>query len=321
MEILLEVRDLFTSYGIYEGRLKVLDGVNLAVPLGEKIGLVGETGCGKTTTMKSILRILPPGGRVDSGQILFKGRDLLKASGGEIQGIYGSGISMIFQDPTAALDPVFTVGDQLVAVIRYGSRVSMSLREARERAVAALKEVQMPDPKRILSNYPIQLSGGMRQRVCIAMALATEPELLIADEPTTSLDVTIQAQILRLLYFLVGRRNTSVIFITHSLGVVREMADKVNVMYAGTIVECGSTEEIFSHPLHPYTIDLLAAMPRLSGGGLEERVPGRIPDYLNLPVGCRFQPRCVKAQLRCSLEKPKLTEVRPGHYVACFLED
>lgn len=321
MGALLEVKNLYASYRIYEGRLKVLNNVNLTVPSGEKVGLVGEAGCGKTTTMKAILRLLPPTGQVEGGQVLFRQMDLLKISGRELQPIRGSGISMIFQDPTTALDPVFTVGDQLMAVIRYGSRVKMIQREIRERALAALREVQMPDPKRILSNYPVQLSGGMRQRVCIAMALATEPELLIADEPTTSLDVTIQDQILKLLYALVERHQTAVIFITHSLGVVREMADKVNVMYAGSIIESGKTEEIFSHPLHPYTIDLLAAMPRLSGGGLEERVPGRIPDYLNPPIGCRFQPRCTKAKLRCSLEIPDFIEVSPDHFIACFLEE
>jgi|UniRef100_A0A7V3KMQ5 peptide/nickel transport system ATP-binding protein len=320
MEPLLELKDLCISYKIYEGRMKVIDKVTLTVLPGEKIGIVGESGCGKTTTMKSILRILPPNGRVDSGQAFFKGKDLLKISDTDMQRIRGNGISMIFQDPTAALDPVFTVGDQLIAVIRYGSKVPINRREARTRAIAALKEAQMPDPERIMSNYPVQLSGGMRQRVCIAMALATEPELLIADEPTTSLDVTIQDQVLRLLHSLVERRKTSVIFITHNLGVVRVIADKVNVMYAGTIVESGHTQEIFTNPLHPYTVDLLAAMPRLSGGGLEERVPGRIPDYLNPPLGCRFQPRCTKAQLRCSLEKPKLVEAKPGHFVACFLE-
>ena len=318
MAPLLEIKNLYASYRIYEGRLKVLNDVNLTVPQGEKVGLVGEAGCGKTTTMKAILRLLPQAGQVEGGQVLFRQMDLLKATGREIQRIRGSGISMIFQDPTAALDPVFTVGDQLMAVIRYGSRMKLSSRDIREKALEALKEVQMPDPKRILSNYPVQLSGGMRQRVCIAMALATEPELLIADEPTTSLDVTIQDQILRLLHALVERRQTAVIFITHSLGVVREMADRVNVMYAGSIIESGKTEEIFSHPLHPYTIDLLTAMPRLSGGGLEEKVPGRIPDYLNPPVGCRFQPRCSKAKLRCSLEKPEFQEVKLDHFLACF---
>jgi peptide/nickel transport system ATP-binding protein len=321
VETLLEIKDLFVSYRIYEGSLKVLNGVNLRVPFGEKVGLVGEAGCGKTTTMKAILRILPPTGRIDGGQVYFKEMDLRKASNGELQRIRGNGISMIFQDPTAALDPVFTVGDQLMAVIRFGSRTPSTVKEARERAIAALNEVQMPDPKRIMNNYPIQLSGGMRQRVCIAMALSTEPELLIADEPTTSLDVTIQDQILRLLYALVERRNTSVIFITHSLGVVREMADRVNVMYAGSIVESGPTRDVFVHPMHPYTIDLMTAMPRLSGGGLEERVPGRIPDYLNPPVGCRFQPRCSCARLKCALERPPFMEVAPGHQVACFREN
>ncbi|MCR4428528.1 MAG: ABC transporter ATP-binding protein [Caldiserica bacterium] len=318
---LLEITNLFVSYKIYEGKLKVLDGVNFSVGNGEKVGLVGEAGCGKTTTMKTILGLLPQSGRVDGGEIFFNGKDLLKATPREIQNLRGKGISMIFQDPTAALDPVFTVGDQLMAVIRYGSREKMNTKEVKEKALDALREVKMPDPKRILSNYPIQLSGGMRQRVCIAMALATEPELLIADEPTTSLDVTIQDQILKLLHALVEKRGTSVIFITHSLGVVREMADKVNVMYAGSIIESGKTREIFSNPLHPYTIDLMKAIPRLSGGGLEERVPGRIPDYLNPPIGCRFQPRCLRAKFKCSVEKPELVEIKPDHFLACFFSE
>lgn len=319
-EQLLQIQDLHVEFKVYEGRLRVLNGVHLSVGAGERVGLVGEAGCGKTTTMKCVLRILPsPPGRITKGQILFHGRDILRMAPREVQRVRGRGIAMIFQDPTAALNPVFTVGDQLMAVIKHGSRDSFGRKEIRERAVAILREVQLPDPERMLTSYPIQLSGGMRQRVCIAMALSTEPELLIADEPTTSLDVTIQDQILRLLYALVERRDTSVIFITHSLGVVREMADWVYVMYAGSIVEVAKKDELFTHPLHPYTVGLMSAVPKLTGGGIAEGVPGRIPDYLNPPPGCRFHPRCPHAMPECQLGRPPLIQLGENHKVACLL--
>jgi peptide/nickel transport system ATP-binding protein len=319
-EQFLRIQDLHVEFKVYEGRLRVLNGVALSVGPGERVGLVGEAGCGKTTTMKCVLRILPsPPGRITKGQILFHGRDILRMAPRAVQRVRGRGIAMIFQDPTAALNPVFTVGDQLMAVIKHGSRNSLGRKEIRERAVAILREVQLPDPERLLTNYPIQLSGGMRQRVCIAMALSTEPELLIADEPTTSLDVTIQDQILRLLHALVERRDTSVIFITHSLGVVREMADWVYVMYAGSIVEAAKKDELFTHPLHPYTVGLMSAVPKLTGGGIAEGVPGRIPDYLNPPPGCRFHPRCPHAMPECQLGQPPLIPLGENHEVACLL--
>lgn len=319
-EPLLVVEDLYVEFKVYEGRLRVLNGVHMTVRPGEKVGLVGEAGCGKTTTMKCVLRILPsPPGRITAGQISFHGRDVLRMPLKEIQRVRGRGGSMIFQDPTAALNPVFTVGDQLMTVIKYGSRDSLSRKEIRERAIAALREVQLPDPERILACYPVQLSGGMRQRVCIAMALSTEPELLIADEPTTSLDVTIQDQILRLLHALVEQHGTSVIFITHSLGVVREMANRVYVMYAGNIVEGAETEELFANPLHPYTVGLMNAVPKLTGGGIASGITGRIPDYLNPPSGCRFHPRCARAMPECQREQPSFVEVGEDHEVACFL--
>ncbi len=317
---LLHIQGLHVEFKVYEGLLRVLNGVQMAVHQGERVGLVGEAGCGKTTTMKCVLRILPsPPGRITAGQITFHGQDILTMSAQQIQRVRGRGIAMIFQDPTAALNPVFTIGDQLMTVIKYGSRGNLGQKEVRARAVAVLREVQLPDPERILTNYPVQLSGGMRQRVCIAMALSTEPEVLIADEPTTSLDVTIQDQILRLLNELVERRDTSVIFITHSLGVVREMADRVYVMYAGSIVESAPKEELFRNPLHPYTQGLMRAVPKLTGGGIAEGIPGRIPNYLNPPPGCRFQPRCPQAIEGCELSSPPLVQVRPGHEVACFL--
>lgn len=319
-DALLDIRDLHVEFKVYEGRLKVLNGVFLAVREGQRVGLVGEAGCGKTTTMKCVLRILPsPPGRITKGEILFRGEDILRMHPRKVQRIRGRRISMIFQDPTAALNPVFTIGDQLITVIRYGSHNSLPRKEVRRRAIKALAEVQLPDPERIMASYPIQLSGGMRQRVCIAMALATEPDLLIADEPTTNLDVTIQDQVLRLLNELVNRRKTSVIFITHSLGVVREMADWVYVMYAGNIIEGTLKGELFREPLHPYTQGLMRAVPKLTGGGIAEGVPGRIPSYLDPPPGCRFHPRCPEAMLRCSREKPPFLPVKEGHEVACFL--
>ncbi len=319
---LLEIKDLYVQFKVYGGLLKVLDGVNFYVNTGEKVGLVGETGCGKTTTMKSILRILPmPPARIAGGEIFFKGQDLLKMRAGELHKVRGRGISMIFQDPTAALNPVFTVGQQLGPVIRHATSANRSLsrRELRQKAITPLKEVALADPERLLDSYPIQLSGGMRQRVCIGMALATDPQLLIADEPGTSLDVTIEDQILRLLHQLVEEKNVSVILITHTLGVVRETTDRVYVMYAGNMVEVAATEELFAKPLHPYTHGLMDAVPRLTGGGVSDGIPGRIPSYLDPPPGCRFHPRCPRAMDICRQEKPSFYKLSDNHEVACFL--
>ncbi|MEK6588332.1 MAG: ABC transporter ATP-binding protein [Chloroflexota bacterium] len=302
--------------------MKVLDGVNFHVHTGEKVGLVGETGCGKTTTMKSILRILPmPPARIPSGQILFKGQDLLRMKDQQMRKVRGRGISMIFQDPTAALNPVFTIGQQLTPVIQSSLRNEdrPSRAELRQRAIAPLREVALADPERLLRSYPIQLSGGMRQRVCIGMALATNPELLIADEPGTSLDVTIQDQVLRLLHDLVEKKRTSVILITHTLGVVRQMADRVYVMYAGNMVEVAPTRKLFQNPLHPYTQGLMEAVPKLTGGGVAHGIPGRIPDYLNPPTGCRFHTRCPHVMEVCRQQKPPFFKVEEDHQVACFL--
>lgn len=319
-ETLLKIENLHVEFKVYEGRLRVLNGVNLSVQVGERVGLVGEAGCGKTTTMKCVLNILSsPPGKITKGKILLHDKDVLTMGSQEMQRVRGHGISMIFQDPTAALNPVFTVGDQLMSVIKYGSKGSLSKKEIKKRAIGTLREVQLPDPERIFTNYPVQLSGGMRQRVCIAMALSTEPELLLADEPTTSLDVTIQDQVLRLLNELVERHGTSVIFITHSLGVVREMADRVYVMYAGNIIEGAHKEELFANSLHPYTVGLMNALPKLTGGGIAEGIPGRIPEYLDPPSGCRFHPRCPRAMQQCSQSTPPVVHAADDHDVACFL--
>lgn len=319
-ETVLAIENLHVNFKIYEGQLAVLNGVQMEVRKGQRVGLVGEAGCGKTTSMKCVLRILPsPPGKIIAGKIMFHERDVLRMGTHEMQRIRGGGISMIFQDPTAALNPVFTIGDQLTSVIKYGSRDSLSNKEIYKRAVGSLREVQLPDPERIFKNYPVQLSGGMRQRISVAMALATEPELLIADEPTTSLDVTIQDQVLRLLNGLVDRHETSVIFITHSLGVVREMADWVYVMYAGNIIEGARKEELFVNPLHPYTLGLMNALPRLTGGGIAEGIPGRIPEYIDPPSGCRFHPRCPRAMEQCSQARPSVIQAGDDHRVACFL--
>lgn len=235
--------------------------------------------------------------------------------------VRGGGISMIFQDPTAALNPVFSIGEQVETVIKYSapSGTSYPKHETHRRALNALQEVALADPERLLKSYPIQLSGGMRQRVCIGMALATNPKLLIADEPGTSLDVTIQDQVLRLLHKLVEDHNTSVILISHTLGVVRQVTDRVYVMYAGSMVETAATEELFSNPLHPYTQGLISTIPRLTGGGIASGIPGSISDYRNPPSGCRFHPRCPHAMEVCRLQKPLSYTVKPEHAVACFL--
>jgi len=323
MAPLLEVRDLHVGFKIFEGYLKVLDGVELRIEEGERVGLVGETGCGKTTTVKAILRVLPiPPARITAGEILYRGKDILKMKRSEIQKLRRAELTAIFQDPLSSLNPVFTIGTQLRDIVRdslgaAGERLTK--KEITARCITALKETGMPDPERIMTNYPIQLSGGMRQRVCIAEALSTEAKLLLADEPTTNLDVTIQDQILRKLDELVEKKNMSVLMITHSLGVVMDLTERVYIMYAGTMVEEGRTAEIFAEPLHPYTQGLMKAVPKLTGEGISDGIPGRIPNYLNPPSGCRFHPRCMHVMPRCETEKPSLFEVQDGHRVACFL--
>lgn len=319
-EQLIEIDDLYVNYRIYEGILKVLNRVQFKVGEGEKVGLIGESGCGKTTTMRAIMRILADNAIVPKGRILYKGNDTLKMSEDEIQTIRREQVSMIFQDPTAALNPVFTVGDQLIDVIRYSTRKEkLTKKEMRDRAIKVLKDVALPDPDRILKNYPIMLSGGMRQRICIAMSLVSAGDLLIADEPGTNLDVTIQDQILRLIGRVVEERGTSIILISHALGAVKGLVDKVYVMYAGNMVEVAPTEDLFSEPLHPYTRNLFKTVPKLTGGGIPEAIKGRIPDYINPPEGCRFSPRCEHAMPICKKETPPLRSVGGVRDVACFL--
>ena len=321
---LLEVRNLSVNFKVYGGLLRVLDGINFHVNPGERVGLVGETGCGKTTTMKAILRVLPmPPAEIPNGEVRFKGRDVFAMSQNELVRMRGQGMSMIFQDPTAALNPVFTIGQQIRTVIKHAENTkNIKSDEMQARAVQALREVALADPERLLNSYPIQLSGGMRQRVCIGMALSTNPELLIGDEPGTALDVTIQDQVLRLLQDLVERKGNSFILITHTLGVVRQMTDRVYVMYAGNMVEVAPTKRLFSQPLHPYTQGLMSAVPKLSGGGITEGIPGRIPEYKEPPTGCRFHTRCPHVMPICKQVKPPNFDI-PGEQqeVACFLYD
>lgn len=311
---LLRIRDLRVGFRVYGGTVQAVDLHYLSLGAGEVLALVGETGCGKSVTARAILRLLPPGKAVVSGSILFRGEDLLRKSEREMDRIRGKEISMVFQDPMSAFNPVFPVGDVMVRAIRLHQGVGA--KEARERAVEMFRLVRLPRPEATLRMYPHELSGGMRQRVMIAMALSCRPSLLIADEPTTALDVTIQAQILRLLVELRQQVRAAVIFITHNLGVVAQIAERVAVMYAGDVVEWGPVEDIFYHPAHPYTSLLLAAIPRRGGRGKLQVIGGEVPNALRLPPGCRFAPRCPRAQEVCGRERP-LLQVRGGRAVAC----
>ncbi len=321
---LIEIKNLHINFKVYEGILKVINGINFYIKPGERVGLMGESGSGKTTLMKSILKILPmPPAIIPEGEILFKGKDILKMNRKELVSLREKNISMIFQDPTAALNPVFTINSQLYDVIKYAKsdeNKKYKKNDIREMQIKALKNVSMPDPERILSNYPIQLSGGMRQRVCIAMALASSNELLLADEPSTSLDVTIGDQILRLINELVEKEGNAIILVSHALGTLRSMTERIYVMYAGSIMEVSLTPELFKNPLHPYTQGLIEAVPRLNVKmGVGKGIEGNIPNYINPPTGCRFHPRCKKAMEICAKRKPPLFKIDNDHGVACFL--
>ena len=319
-ETILEIKDLQFWYKVYKGYSKVLDGVNIAVRKGEKVGIVGEAGCGKTTTVKTILGIVPEKRYViPSGQILYKGKDILDMSDRELGAIRTGEISMIYQEPSAALNPVFTVGQQMMDVARYSVQgAGKKKNELKGMVLGAIDSVFIPDAERIFGFYPSQLSGGMKQRICIAMAIMTQRDLMIADEPGTALDVTIQDQVHKTLNKLVEERSMSLVMITHSLGVARELTDSINVMYAGAVVESAKTKDLFKRTLHPYTIGLMEAVPRLSGGGVQAGIYGSIPDYLYPPKGCRFAPRCNRATGECFESKPPRVDVGEGHQVCCF---
>ena len=323
MAPLLDVKDLHVGFKIFEGFLSVLNGVELTLGEGERVGLVGETGCGKTTTVKSILRVLPmPPAKITEGEIFYRNKDVLKMKRREIQTLRRAELTAIFQDPLMSLNPVFTIGTQLRDIVKDSLEASgqrLTKKQITTRCIDALKETGMPDPERIMSNYPIQLSGGRRQRVCIAEALSTTAQLLLADEPTTNLDVTIQDQILRKLDELVDEKNVTVVIITHSLGVVMDLTERVYIMYAGTMVEEGQTEVLFAEPLHPYSQGLLKSVPKLTGEGVSDGIPGRIPNYLAPPPGCRFEPRCEHAMPICREERPPAFNVSDDRRVACFL--
>lgn len=317
--LVVDVKDLHISFKTFKGYSKVLNGINLQVHKKERIAIVGETGCGKTTTVSAIAQILAKQARIEKGEIYFNGNSVLDMSSKELKKMRENGISIIFQDPIASLNPVFTIGNQMKEVIRYsGIEGAADKKVQTERAIAALKETSMPDPERIMESYPFQLSGGMRQRICIAMSLSTPRDLVIADEPTTNLDVTIQDQVLKTLKARVEEKESALILITHSLGVAREMANRIYIMYAGNMVEIAPAHMLFENPTHPYTEGLMSCIPRLSGGGVSEGIPGHIPNYLDPPQGCRFAPRCPYAKHECEQKMPPLYEIEPEHFVACY---
>ena len=318
---LLAVDGLTVVFATNQGAAQAVDGVSFAVHAGETVCVVGESGCGKSMTALSLLRLVPPPGRIAPGSaIRFDGRDLLALDEPSLRAIRGRRMSMIFQEPMTALNPVLTIGEQIAEVVRV--HTSASRDDAWSRAVAMLREVGIADPAVRAHEYPHQLSGGMRQRVMIAMALVLEPQLVIADEPTTALDVTIQAQILELLRAQCQRTNLALLLITHDLGVVAEMASRVLVMYAGQIVEEAPVRELFARPSHPYTEGLLAAVPRLDHIGSALRtIPGTVPSATEWPTGCRFRERCAHAFDRCARETPALTQIATSHHVRCHLID
>jgi peptide/nickel transport system ATP-binding protein len=316
-EPLLDVRDFSVSFDVYGKVSHVLDSISFHVGRGERVGLVGESGCGKTTTLKAILRVLPRNAVVDGGKIFFEGRDVFEMPNAELDAMRRRGVGMIFQDPSSALNPVFSVESQFLTALKYSNPKGTPRKKLYSLAIDALNNVMLPDPERIMKSFPYQLSGGMKQRVCIAVTIAAGRRLMLADEPGTSLDVTIQDQILRLINRLVADKELSVIMVSHSLGVIRESTSCVNIMYAGTVVESGATDDVFKNPMHPYTVALMACVPKLTGDSLAEGIPGRVPDYTRPPKGCRFAPRCPQAEGICREQKPPHLEITSGHRTSC----
>ncbi len=319
-DVLLSIKNLKTNFYTYAGVVKALDGIDLDIYRGETLGLVGETGSGKSVTALSIIRLIQwPPGKIDEGSIVFDGKDILKIPEKEMRQIRGNRISIIFQEPMASFNPVYTIGDQIAEVFVLHQK--MDKKTAFARSVEMLKFTGIPAPERVAKSHPHELSGGMLQRAMIAMSLACKPQLLIADEPTTALDVTIQAQILELMKDLKAKTGSSILMITHDLGVVADICDRIGVMYAGNIVELSDTRLIFNNPLHPYTKGLISSIPKMSTetGKRLEIIQGNVPNLIYPPAGCRFHTRCGRAMDVCRKEKPPLCEVEAGHTVACHL--
>ena len=317
---LLEIRNLKTYFDVRGGVLKAVDDVSFVIEGGETLGLVGESGCGKSVTAATVMRLVPiPPGRIAGGEILFEGIDVLKLRESEMRHVRGCRISMIFQEPMTSLNPVFAVGDQVAEAITLHEKLSP--REVRDRVIEAFRLVRIPAPETRINDYPHQMSGGMRQRVMIAMALACRPRLMIADEPTTALDVTIQAQILDLMNQLKEEIGASILFITHDLGVIAEMAQRVAVMYAGKIMEAAEVETLFSEPKHPYTVGLMSSIPILGLGKKQRRlstIAGVVPSLFKLPRGCLFNDRCPVVMKECANVEPPMIEFGNGHFVRCL---
>jgi len=327
---LLEIRDLRVYFATFRGEARIIDAVNLVVNAGETLVLAGETGCGKSLTAKAILRVIPiPPARIVSGEILFRGKDLLQMDNVDLQRIRGKEIAMVPQDPMTALNPVYTVEDQMQTMMMWQGQQKVTVKgwlkrdrrlqgELREKTLAMLNSLRIPSPELILKRYPIELSGGMRQRVLIAMALLGGPKLLIADEPGTALDSTVQDKIISLLKERIRVENLSTLYITHDLGTASKLADRIAVMYAGRVIEIGNMREVFDEPIHPYTMGLIRSLPKLRGS-IGEGIPGMVPDYVNPPSGCRFHPRCEHRTPNCEQVEPEMVEVSPGHFVECHI--
>ncbi|HOW57052.1 MAG TPA: ABC transporter ATP-binding protein [Smithellaceae bacterium] len=318
MPCLLKIKDLVTVFNTVKGKITAVDDVSLCIEEGETLGIVGESGCGKTMLALSIMRLIPPNGEIAGGSISFRGEELLKKSEEEMRRLRGSEIAMIFQEPMTSLNPVIRIGEQIAEAIRLHQ--GLAARDAHALSIRQLEEVGIPEPQRRALDYPHQLSGGMRQRVMIAMAMSCHPRLLLADEPTTALDVTIQAQILDLIDALKKKNNMSVLLITHDLGIVAQSTQKVAVMYAGKIVEMADVDDIYSAPKHPYTRGLMESIPARcpDQNGYLKTIPGSVPSLYDLAPGCRFYDRCSLAFDKCSRQEPNLEEVAPGHLVSCW---